>query len=786
MSQQLRGQNKESGFFLQPDEWVVGEVSQRKYDLRHSLLIILKRKWMILATLTTLLGAGALYSYTRVPLYRSTAVIEFDAEAALTLIESGLQRQISDTLDEPYLRTRYNRLKSRDLAIRVVRRLNLDQEPVFVESALSTQPGQGSSFLGLFTAGRSGVSVENDGKEKNALSSPEQESSSLQSKNEIALADHLRRNLSITPVTGTRLVDISYTSPTAPLAAQIVNTLAEEAIKVNLETHVDATRRATEFLETQLLEMQGQVEASQEKLLNYARTFNLLDIDKGENLVLQKLESLSSELSQVETHLISESFRYERLNNTAAGDVPSFLEDDGLPGLEERKLRLSQELSSLEQQFGPRWKKVAQLKSEIAEVENQLDTARKKALERARLDYQDLLERRRNLSEALSTQLEIAERLKKDSIQYNILKDEVESTQRIHETLLQRVKEAGVIAGLKSNNVHIVDHGVVADRPFVPDHSRNLAIALGLGLFLGVGISFVIESVDNTVKTPDDVETELNLPCLGFIPTTASIVQARENRSLTNGSSASEALATFNPYTQANPRMWEAFRSLRTSLMLSTSAKEPRSILITSAFSGEGKTTIAFHMGIVLAQTGARTLILDTDLRRPSLGPMFDCESGSPGLSDYLAGNSSLAPLIRPTQHQKLFVVPSGSRPPNPAELLGSEMMRKALCLLAEHFTYIVVDSPPLLTVTDALVLSPQVDGVVVVAKAFKTAKEAVQKSGSHLASVGAKILGVALNEVNLEKSEYYYYYGQYYDYRSDYSEAYRGGDFSGAQAHLE
>ena len=781
MTDLIKASDGESGHFIQPQTWVATEAYESGSQLRHYSRVLLKHKWLISATILTCIGLAALYSYTRVPYFKSTAVIEFEPEPTLPFLYSGTQPEITQTLDEPYLRTRYNILKSRDLSMRVVRRLELDRDSGF--NTIPNSGGWKGTLLSLASPIRTWISGRDEAKKgpeieekteikeetstdissRSAAEDPPGDSEKL-----IVLADRLRSNLWVTPVDGTRLVDIAYTSPVAKLSAKIVNTLADEAIQLNFETHLEATRRATEFLKSQMLEMQMQVEESQEKLLSYARTFNLLDIEEGENIVLQKLEFLSSTLTRVETQLISESPRLERIKNASLENFPEPLQDDTIRGLETNMLQLNRQLSSLRGRFGPRWQPMIELKEQIKEVEQQLRVAKSKAIVHARLEHEDQLVRLENLSLALETQQQIAEGLKKDSIQYNILKDEVDSNKRIYETLLHRMKEASVVAGLKSSNVHIVDQGVVPNAPFKPDHHQNLLIALALGSVLGIGLAILLESLDNTLTTPEEVET-MGLPSLGFIPTTHGIMKARATRRLGRGRKGSAAdVLDFNPYVKLNPRMWEAFRSLRTSLLLSGSGQPPQRILVTSAFAGEGKTTTVAHTGIVLSQTRARTLVLDMDLRRPSLGAMFSCDRESLGLSDFLNGRCTLSSTIRPTGSDDLFILPSGSIPHNPAELLGSERMHQALAMLSRVFVYIVIDSPPLLDVTDAMVLSPQVDGVVLVAKGSSTTKVAVKKSSRHLASVGARMLGVVINNVDLTKSEHYYYYSQYYDGRQE------------------
>ena len=766
----------EPGHFIQPRECVATQTSESGHQIRRYGRILLTHRWLLLATILSSLGLGALYSFTRVSYYKSTAVIEFVREPTISFLFNVVQPEMTQRLDWRYLKTRYKMLRSRDLSLRVVRRLQLDHDPDFSNVTHSaglraTLWALGSRLIGWFK-GKDPELTGQTGKPKSVSRGGLEGALSEHSQGESSLADRLRSNLRVTPVDRTRLVNISYTSRSARLTAEIVNTLADEAIQMNFETHIEATRRATEFLKSQMLEMQVQVEESQEKLLNYARAFNLLDVEEGENIVLHKLEVLSSALSGVDTQLISESPRFERIKTASVENLPQPFEDDKIRKLKERKSELRQELSSLRGRFGPRWQPVIQLKEQLKEVEAQLRSAKEQAIEQARIEHEDLLTRLENLSRALDEQQRIAEELKQDSIQYNILKDEVETNKRIYETLLQRVKEVGVTAGLKSSDVHIVDHGVVPGAPFSPDHKWNLLVALALGSFLGIGLTACLESLDNTVTTPEEIEA-MGLPSLGFIPATAGIMTTRAREGLVGtGAGHPTNPVESHPYVQLYPRMWEAFRSLRTSLFLSGSRPAPRRILVTSAFAGEGKTTTVAHTGIVLSQTRVRTLILDMDLRRPSLGPMFKCDRKCLGLSGFLNGRCTLSSTIFPTHFDHLFILPAGRPPHNPAELLGSQRMEEMLRKLSNVFEYIIIDSPPLLDVTDAVILSARVDGVVLVAKGSRTTKLAVRKSSKHLSDVGARILGVLINNVSLRKSGHYYHYRQYYNYYNDCSTA--------------
>lgn len=711
----------------------------KKPDLREYAGVFWKRKWVILATALTVLAIFALHSFTTTPLYRSTAQIQMDPESDQLLPFKDFSTD--QTLAESYLRTQYNVLQSRAMALRVVRRLRLAEDPDFPAAPPGRWESLRSRLAGLFR------------------SAGEKDEEDAPSRNEELMAERLRANLSVSPVQGTRLINISYSSHDPELAARVVNSMAEEAIAHYFETQYTATNRAADFLQEQLLDMQRKVEASEEQLLDYARENNLFNLDEGQNLVKKKLELLSEELTRTEAELIKGSVLNEVIQQASVENFPQILKDETIVTLEARLFQLEQRRGSLASQFGPEWPNMVQLQEEIAQVKAQLAAAKRDAIQQARIDWNGLLERREKLRAALQEEQALAEDLSATSIQYHILKREAETNKQIYEALLQRVKEAGITTGLKSSKIHIVDLGSVPKTPFVPDHKRNLFRGLLLGLVLGLACAFLLEHLDNSIKTPEEVEQHLGLPSLGLIP----LVSSNGKSFPALGSRSSGTAVVLAAGQDSRSRIWETYRSLRTSILMSHSGRPPQTILVTSSLRGEGKTTSVANLGVVLAQTGARTLLIDLDMRKPDLLRQFGMK-GNLGMSNFLSGNADLSSHIRQTNTPNLYVVHAGTVPPNPAELIGSERMESALLILREFFKYLVIDSPPVLAVTDPLVVSPLVDGVVLVVHGGKTPRDAVRKTEGQLRHVGAKILGVTLNKLNLDKSPYGYYY-QHYDY---------------------
>ncbi len=736
-------------------------------DIRRYFQVLLKRKWLISLVVGTVLLLVAVQSFTTTPLYRATARVQIDPESANVLpykdIYESDERYVAS---EIYLQTQLEILQSRALARRVVDRLNLANDPRFNEPI-----SQGVVMSQLVWLKKSISSlVPRQSTEDNGLT-PVQASGAEENREVI---DTLLDRLDVDQVPNSRLVEISWVAPNARLAAAVADTMAEEYIEQNLQTKFEANTRATEFLKKQLQDMKGKVEKSEEELVKYARENNIVNIgpDRG-SIVLQTLEDLNRQMTTVEGDLIGKTADYQAVKDSTPENFPQSLRTPNIALLEERLFGLQQNLASLTAQFGNEWPAVIQVRQQIQEVEQQLKREKKETINRVQSDYRVAVNRRQMLQSALGRQKAEANQLNQDSIQYNILQREVDTNRQLYEGLLQRLKETGISAGMRTSNIHVVDHAELPDAPYAPQRAADLALGFGVGLFIAIGLAFLMEYLDNTLKTPEEMEQSLGLPSLGVIPTMADLA-AGASRLLASrsdsGGTKSEVPARISP---ARFRVWEAYRSLRTSILLSHSGKPPKIIMVTSSVPGEGKTTTVANTGIVLAQTGARTLLIDLDMRKPALASTFGY-NGNQGISAYLSGNGDLSSQIRQTNYPNLFLLPAGFRPPNPAELIGSERMETALRLLGDYFKYILVDTPPILSVTDGLLLSPHVDGVVLVVKGGATPKEAVRKAGNHMRSVGARILGALINNVDMDAPEYSYYYRHYFDerYNNDLSSA--------------
>jgi capsular exopolysaccharide synthesis family protein len=439
-----------------------------------------------------------------------------------------------------------------------------------------------------------------------------------------------------------------------------------------------------------------------------------------------------------------------------------------LDKLEETKADLKIQVAQLGTQFGPAYPKIAQLNNQLQEIDAQIQGEMKKVAGRLRGDYMASLQRENMLSTALEAQKQEDNKLNESAIEYSLLKRDFETNRTLYEGLLQKLKEAGVTAGLRSNNIREVDIARTPASPAEPNIPRNLGFGFVLGLTSGIGLAFLLEGVDNTVRTPEQAQAVSGLPSLGMIPLgpkSTSESGAKSGLAVASSKGSIELITQSRPLSQ----MAESYRALRTSLLLTSVGAPPKTILITSALPREGKSTTSINTAIVLAQKGTCVLLIDADLRRPSLhktlgmGPRI-------GLSNVLTGGATLQQAtVRSTLLPNLYILPAGTAPPNPSELLASARMFDLLAEVREQYDHIVVDTPPTLSVTDAVVLSTRADAVVLVIRSAQTTKPALRRARDILAQVNARVAGVLLNAVNLDSPDYYYYY----EYQGKYGHRY-------------
>jgi polysaccharide biosynthesis transport protein len=708
--------------------------------LREYLRVLIKRKWIVLSSIAIIFGVVSIATMRSVRIYEAVGSIAINRMDPMFLNFKDSPSPV-DYYDPSDLDTEVRILKSDLLALQVIKELNLDKRPQY-----GGGPDSSSTSLGLTT-----------------------DSLELDSDRTSSLLGSFKAGLTVSLLPNTRIIEIRYRCPDRELAARVVNTLINTYEEQNFKTRYESTMQASDWLSKQLVDLQMKVEISQEKLVQYQKQHEMFGADDKENIVTEKLDQLNHELTDAESDRIEKQSIYELMQSgdaeAVAAAASSAAHSTGAAGssslleqLRGQEADLKIQIAQLSTQFGPAYPKVMQLNNQVKEVGVQIQAETKKIAQRARGDYMAALDREKMLSAAMEKQKQEANNLNESSIEYSLLKRDVETNRSLYEGLLQKLKEAGVTAGLRSTNIRKVDQARIPTAPAAPNVPRNLAFALALGLTTGVGLAFLMEGVDNTVRTPEQAQLISGLPSLGMIPMgSRHHAQSGSHQKLAIASSkeAVELVTQTRPQSQ----MAESYRALRTSLLLTALGAPPKVILVTSALPQEGKTTTSINCAVVLAQKGSRVLLIDADLRRPSIHKTLGMGPRA-GLSNVLTGNLPLQQAItRAPILSSLYVLTAGTPPPNPAELLASANMRDVIAELREQYDHIVIDTPPTLSVTDAVVVSTRADAVVLVIRAGQTTRQALRRSRELLAQVNARVAGVLLNAVDLSSPDYYYYY---------------------------
>ncbi|MGE0406344.1 MAG: GumC family protein, partial [Candidatus Korobacteraceae bacterium] len=540
-------------------------------------------------------------------------------------------------------------------------------------------------------------------------------------------------------------------------------------IEHNIRSHFETTTQTSEWLQRQLTDLQLKVETTQQKLLDYQREEQLIGVDDKQNIISSKLDQLNRELTAAEHQRIEKEANY-KLALTGDAELisstvhPSLLAT--LTHLQEQENALNIQAAQLAVQFGPSHPKLVEINTQRVEIRKAIAAEVQKGTERLRTEYQVALQREQLLRKEMEGHKTEAGRLAESSIGYSLLRRDADTSRQLYEGLLQKLKEAQVSAGLNSSNIQVVDMARVPGGPSRPNKRMNITLGVLMGLGCGIGLAFLLEALDTTIRSPEAASAISGLPSLGVIPLTAEEINARP-KLLPVGSGprrpTEELVSQVRPRSQAA----EAFRALRTSLLLAGSGAPPKVIAFTSALPRDGKTTSSVNCATVLAQMGARVLVVDADLRKPAVHKAFGVPNRS-GLSKVLASGQGLETVAIPcTQVPGLDVITAGATPPHPAELLGSSYFLECLAYWRKNYDHIVIDTPPVLSVTDAVVLSVHADAVVLVSRAGQTTKHALRHARALLGQVKARVIGVLLNGVDLASPDYYYY-SSYYSYSKE------------------
>jgi succinoglycan biosynthesis transport protein ExoP len=752
---QTRTVERFNGHYLREEDIldVSLEESPRLLDYWH---VILKRRWAVLTCLLIIFTTVAIGTLKEKPVYAGKILIQINPEEPQVLSFQQIAQAGPSWDLQSYRETQYKILKSRSLAERVVRDLRLYQYPEFYQS---------HGYFGLVTRDPERIPSASD------PNPPDPNSEAYRNS-----VSNFMTSVDIDPIERSNLVEVTFYSQNAASAARIANQLGEDYIDQNLQVKWDEALKASEWLSGRLVELKAKLKASEDALQAYAAKNSILFIQnavsaQAQSMANARLEQLEEEYTKAQADRAQREAQYSLVQSGKVQDLPGVLDNRLIQTLEQDLSDLKRQYSELTATVKPGYPKAMALKKQIDTLQANLDHQKQALTLNIAQQYEAAVAREKYLSKLISQQESLVDVVSQKTIQYNILKREVDTNRSLYDGVLQRMKEAQVAAGLNASNIMVVDPAQVPKRPAKPRIILNLAIGFILGLSLGVGLAFFQEYLDNTLKTPDDVESLLRLPSLGLIP---SIHLNGSAKSSGNGFAtlAIGANGAYGLAMQENPMALEAFRSLRTSILLSANPI-PKVLLVTSALPGEGKTMTTVNLGATLASLGGKVVIVDCDMRRPALHRAAGVRN-SPGFVQCLTGRVDLFEAVLPVNGvPNLSIIPCGPIPPNPAEVLSSPLTVELLKRLHTEFEYVLVDSPPILSVADSRILATITDAVVLVTKACETPFEIVRRARSLLYGAGARILGVALNDVHIHGQGYsgkYGYYQQYgYGYGSDY-----------------
>jgi len=716
---------------------------EEEIHLRDYLRVIFKRRWLIVTILLIVVVSVTIESFRMTPIFRATAQVMIESDNPKVVdIEEVLR--VNKT-DADYYQTQYGILKSKALALKVIKFLTLKENPEIGDSK------KGFSLGAAFH--------EMVGWLKNLFSSAEEKLDPQleEDKENNSLIKAYLSRLKVEPIRQSRLVNVSFEGKDPRMVAGIANAHAQLYIESNIERKFSASQQAVGWLNQRIKEEEKKLQHSEESLQAYREKQGLIDIDFGERqgIILQSLNDLNTALTIAQTEKIEKMQLYSELQKFSgqpelAESLPAVVQNPLIQELKANYIALSGEYSKLSRKYGLEHPTMVRLSSEMRGVREKIAQEVRKIAQSIETESRLASDKEKAILAAMETKKKEALNLNQKQIKYDVLRREADTTRALFESLLKRAKEATLTEGLNVTNIVVVDPARVPETPVKPKKAQNTLLALITGLTLGIGLAFFLEYLDNTIKTPDEVERYLKIPLLGVV-----------GSFLTNSPDPKKK----EMITQVEPKstIAEAFRTIRTNLLFSSPDVEKKVLLITSVLPLEGKTVLASNLAITFATMGKNVLLIDADLRRPRIHAVFDLERGK-GLSALLVGGES---TIRNTDIPSLKVITSGALPPNPAELLNSKKMKEIIERARAQYDLIIIDSPPILSVTDPAILATFSDGVVVTIRASSTPRPAIKKGIQQLSEVGGKVLGCVLNDVNFEKESYYYsnyrYYYHYY-----------------------
>lgn len=731
------------------------ELIESEIHLRDYLRVIRKRRKMVILFAVITIASVVLGTMAVTPLYQAdvNVLIERNYDTSLDAKWWG------QTYDPEFMETQFNIIKSRNVIDRVVRTLKLDTD----YRQLFIKDDKQGSFFHTITSYIKTVTTSL----KSLIKPAEPPQLAIAAKLPIdrlepvtdaqIIADIIQSKISTQPVKDSRIVEISYLNEHPGLAALVANSIADAYAAEMLEIKMNTTNYTIQWMTAKSEEAKKKLEESERTLQEYITANDLVMIEDKMAITPQKLAQFSADQGTAQTNRSEIENVYKQIQK-AQGNmgileaIPQFTSDRGLQNVREKMLVAEQQVTELSKKYGEKHPLMKKAVGEVVALKAKKAQEIKRLIDSVRIDYELAQEKEGNLRNLLTETKQELLTQKERYIQYDVLKREVETNRSLYNALISKVKEQGATEQTQSVNIWVVKKATTPVSPAKPRPARNLLLSVILGVFGGVGMAFFVEYLDNTVKSIEEVERQTGLHVLG-------VITQQEK-----GTNVNTALRD-----ESRSLLAESYRSIRSQVLLSSAGKPPKCILVTSGMPQEGKTTTAMNLARILSQSESSVLLIDCDLRKPRVHKLFGI-SNKVGLSNYLTSTGLAAP-IQKAADEKLDLIPSGPVPPNPSELLASANMRQLIIDMSAQYDFVIIDSPPVMSVTDSQILSRLVDGTIIVTKGGSTTWDELRRAVRLFTDVKAHLLGVVLNAVQIKDSNDAYYYQGYYNYYGSYSE---------------
>jgi capsular exopolysaccharide synthesis family protein len=717
------------------------EVPSLETSLSDGWRMLLKHRWTVLGCVLAALVVGIVFTLISTPIYRAIATVQVDREAAKVVDTHDASQPPTDDDELAFYATQLQLLKSRNLVERVVRATGLAQDPDFL-ARQSTSP-----MSRLFRIAKL---------DKTLGARPSPSSSADLETRAVGL---VQKGLTTEVVRGSHVFKISFDGPDPATSARIANAFADQFIQSNLDRRFDASNYAREFLENKLEDVKEKLENSEKQLVQYAQNQQIINVDDGKPLSNSTLQTLTAALDNARGERIKAEMAWREASGPAGNAVPQVLASAAIQDLQTAQAKLQADYEKGLETYRPAYPPMLQMKAQIDEYDRRIRSEIDDVKTSLRSQYDADMQQEQALAAELNHAKSGALDLRARSIQYDTLQREVDTNRSLYDGLLQRYKEVGVAGGVGTNNISVIDRALVPAKPYLPNWFLNVGVAGLVGLIFGGVLALALELMDETLKIPEEIGRRIGVPLFGSTPQLA------------------KGLMPKDAVVDQRSAFAESYYSIRTALQFSTSDGVPKSLLIASARSSEGKSTTAAVLAASFARLGARVLLIDADLRNPTLHNQFEVDA-QPGLSNYLTGAARFDEILIPTDIASLFFVHSGELPPNPTDLLGGKRLSQLLSDAEREFDLVVVDGPPVLGLGDATLLASVTSGVLIVVEAGRTHVRLINASIARLRLGRARILGAVLTKFNPKRSGYgeSYGYGYGYGYGDGYFDYPAGG----------